>query len=222
MYWKDEGYLLHKNNFDENSIIIEVFTLNHGKYKGIVYGGLSKKLKNNFQIGNKILLNFKAKNENRMGYFNVELIRPVVPFFFDDRKRSICILAASTILKVLLPERQINSKIYYSFQRMVDQITINNWIYMYILWELSLIKELGYELNFNDKTSSKDMNFNIEINGKKFKVPKLLLYDKLTNLKNDEIKEALIFTKNLLMENFTIPNHLQFPISRNVLEKYFN
>ncbi len=81
MYWKDEGYLLHKNNFDENSIIIEVFTLNHGKYKGIVYGGLSKKLKNNFQIGNKILLNFKAKNENRMGYFNVELIRPVVPFF---------------------------------------------------------------------------------------------------------------------------------------------
>ena len=26
MNWKDEGYLLHKTNFDENSIIIEVFT----------------------------------------------------------------------------------------------------------------------------------------------------------------------------------------------------
>ena len=28
MYWTDEGYLLSKNNFDENSIIIEAFTLN--------------------------------------------------------------------------------------------------------------------------------------------------------------------------------------------------
>ena len=32
MYWKDEGYLLSKNNFDENSIIIETFTSDHGKY----------------------------------------------------------------------------------------------------------------------------------------------------------------------------------------------
>ena len=30
MYWKDEGYLLSKNNYSENSIIIETFTLNHG------------------------------------------------------------------------------------------------------------------------------------------------------------------------------------------------
>ena len=45
MYWKDEGYLLSKHNFDENSIIIETFTLDHGKYTGIVYGGSSKKQK---------------------------------------------------------------------------------------------------------------------------------------------------------------------------------
>ncbi len=32
MYWKDEGYLLSKTNFDENSIIINAFTINHGKY----------------------------------------------------------------------------------------------------------------------------------------------------------------------------------------------
>ena len=45
MYWKDEGYLLFKTNFDENSIIIETFTLNHGKYSGVVYGGSSRKKK---------------------------------------------------------------------------------------------------------------------------------------------------------------------------------
>ena len=68
MQWNDEGYLLSKNNFDENSIIIEVFTLNHGKSKGIVYGGSSRKLKKNFQIGNKIMLDLKSRNENRVLY----------------------------------------------------------------------------------------------------------------------------------------------------------
>ena len=92
MFWKDEGYLLSKNNFSENSIIIETFTLDHGKCSGIVYGGSSRKQKKIFQVGNKILINQKSKNENSLGYFNVELIKPVAPIYFDDKKRSICTL----------------------------------------------------------------------------------------------------------------------------------
>ena len=75
MYWKDEGYLLSKTNFDENSIFIEAFTLNHGKCSGVVYGGSSKKLKKNFQIGNKILLNWMSKGENKVGYFKGMLLQ---------------------------------------------------------------------------------------------------------------------------------------------------
>ena len=84
MHWQDEGYLLAKSNFSENSIIIQTFTINHGKYSGIVYGGSSKRTKKYFQIGNKISLNWKAKGENKIGYFNVELIKPISPLFFDD------------------------------------------------------------------------------------------------------------------------------------------
>ena len=36
------------------------------------------------------------------------------------------------------------------------------------------------------------------------------------------IKEALIFNKNLLMENFILPNRLRLPLSRNILEKYYS
>ena len=79
MYWKDEGYLLSKNNFNENSIIMEAFTLDHGKCFGTVYGGSSKKNKKIFQIGNKISINYKSKNENRIGYFTIELIKPISP-----------------------------------------------------------------------------------------------------------------------------------------------
>ena len=190
MYWRDEGYLLSKNNLNENSIIIEAFTLEHGKYSGIVYGGSSRKQKGKFQIGNKFLLNWKSKNENKSGYFNIELIKPITPYFFDDKKRSACILSATSILKILLPERQINKKVYTFFENMLVDLKSDNWIKIYINWELSLIKELGFETDLK------------------------------TNYAND-IKKALTFNRNLLMENFIIPNRLKFPLFRNILENYF-
>ena len=223
MYWKDEGYLLFKTNFDENSIFIEAFTLNHGKCGGVVYGGSSKKLKKNFQIGNKILLNWKSKGENKVGYFNTELIKPISPLFFDDKKRSICVLAATSILKILLPERQINKKIYHSFDRLVEQFNHDDWIQLYIFWELSLIKELGFGINFIDKNYPENHISNtIEINDRYFKIPKLLLEQNSKNFSNAVIKEALTFNKSLLMENFILPHRLRLPLSRSILEKYFN
>ena len=222
MYWKDEGYLLSKNNISENSIIIEAFTLNHGKCSGIVYGGSSKKLKKNFQIGNKILLNWRSKSEYKIGYFNTELIRAISPLFFDDKKRSVCVLAATSILKILLPERQINKKIYLSFNSLIEQFNHDNWIKLYILWELSLIKELGFEINFLDKNYHRNHSNNtIEINGKNFKIPKILSEKNIVSVKKSDIRDALIFNRNLLNENFIIPNNLRFPISRNILEKYY-
>ena len=223
MYWKDESYLLSKTNFDENSIFIEAFTLNHGKCSGVVYGGSSKKLKKNFQIGNKILLNWKSKGENKVGYFNTELIKPISPLFFDDKKRSICVLAATSILKILLPERQINKKIYHSFDRLVEQFNHDDWIQLYIFWELSLIKELGFGINFIDKNYPENHISNtIEINDRYFKIPKLLLEQNSKNFSNAVIKEALTFNKSLLMENFILPHGLRLPLSRSILEKYFN
>ena len=221
MFWKDEGYLLHKNNYDENSIIIEAFTLNHGKSTGIVYGGASRKLKKNFQIGNKISLNSKSKGENKIGYFTVELIKPIAPTYFEDKKRSICILSASSILKILLPDRQINKNIYLSFDTMFNNLHLNNWIISYIHWELFLIKELGFDVNLNIKKNIKHKNNSIEINGKIFNIPKIL-YNSINNANNAQIKEALEFNRSLIMENFIIPNQLRFPLSRNLLEKYYN
>ena len=190
MQWKDEGFLLSKNNYGENSIIIQVFTLKHGKCSGIVYGGSSRKQKRSFQIGNKILLNWKSKNENKPGYFTVELIDPISPFYFDDKKRTACILSAASILKILLPERQINQNVYKSFENMLNSLKNDDWIKLYIDWELSLIKELGYETDVE-----KDFN--------------------------KDSKKALSFNRNLLMENFILPNRLKFPLFRNILEKYF-
>jgi DNA repair protein RecO (recombination protein O) len=215
--------LLSKNNFDENSIIIESFTLKHGKYSGLVYGGASRKQKKIFQIGNKILLNWKSTGENKTGYFTVELIKPIAPSFFDDKRRSACILSLTSILKILLPERQINPKIYNSFEMMINNLNSKNWIELYIHWELSLIKELGYEVNLlNEKNNESKVSNFIEINNKSLKIPKIFLKNNIHTFYNNEIREALTFNKELLLENFIYPNGLRFPLFRNILESYYN
>ncbi len=43
MIWDDVGYLLSKNRYNENSLISEIYTKNHGKVSGIIFGGTSKK-----------------------------------------------------------------------------------------------------------------------------------------------------------------------------------
>ena len=70
-------------------------------------------------------------------------------------EKSISILAASSILKLLLPERQINKKIYNSLEEFFNKLTYKNWIKLYILWELSLIKELGFEIDILNKKLNK-------------------------------------------------------------------
>ena len=46
MNWIDEGFLISKNRYSENSLIAEIFTKNRGKMSGIIFGGTSKKIKN--------------------------------------------------------------------------------------------------------------------------------------------------------------------------------
>ena len=53
--------------------------------------------------------------------------------------------------------------------------------------------------------------------------PERILFNmKLNDNSMLDVVEALRFNKNLIIENFLAPNKLKFPLSRNILEKYFN
>ena len=87
MNWDDVGFLISKNKYNENSLITEIFTKNHGKISGIIFGGTSKKIKNYLQIGNQLYVTFNSKSENKMGYFKIEIFNAFSPIYFDDPKK---------------------------------------------------------------------------------------------------------------------------------------
>ena len=114
MNWEDEGFIIAKRKFRENAIILDVFTNKFGRVSGIVYGGTSRKIKNHLQLANKIFVIYNTKSENRIGYFKTELIKPISPKFFNDKKIMLCLNSISSLLKILLPENQAYKEIYNS------------------------------------------------------------------------------------------------------------
>ena len=225
MNWEDEGFLLSKRKFRENANIINVFTYSYGKVSGIVYGGTSRKIRNYLQVGNKIFIIFTSKNENKLGYFKTELITPFSPKYFNDKKRTSGILSLNNILSLLLPESQPYKKIYNSLDDLFKNFDNENWILLYIFWELKLIKELGFNPsleNFNNiKNSSKFIDEKID--KIQYKIPLFLIKNKIPDIiDNDLIKRSLTFTRLIMLNKFFIPNNLNFPRARIILENYFN
>ena len=225
MIWEDECYLLSKRKFRENANIIDVFTKNRGKVSGVVYGGNSRKIKNYLQISNKLYINHNAKNENRLGYFKTELVKPVSPLYFNDKERSSALLSISSILNMLLPESQPNQNIYESFEEFLNSIKLDNWVILYVFLELSLIKDLGYDPNLNQFKKNKSENElqKIKIDTFTYDVPLYLIQNRIPdNLSKNLIKASLNFTRNIIQNRFFLPNNLPFPKSRILLESYYS
>ena len=146
MIWSDSGYLLSKNKFGENSVIAELFTENHGKVSGLIYGATSKKIRNYLQIGNKFHINYNSKNENKIGYLNIEIVKILTPLFFEDKKKLSCIVSSMNLVKLLTVENQSNKKIFNLIGDFYDFLENKNWINRLIFWELELLKLIGYDL----------------------------------------------------------------------------
>ena len=225
MNWEDECYLLSKRKFKENANIINVFSKKRGKVSGVVYGGNSRKIKNYLQISNKLYINHNAKNENRLGYFKTELVKPISPLYFNDKERSSALLSISSILNMLLPDSQPNQNIYKSFEKFVNSIKLDNWIILYVFLELSLIKDLGYDPNLEQfKSNKSERDFQkIKIDTFTYDVPLYLIQNKIPdNFSKNLIKNSLNFTRNIIQNRFFSPNKLPFPKTRILLESYYS
>lgn len=226
MQWNDEGFLLSKNKYSENSIIIDVFTLNHGKCTGIVYGGTSRRIKSYLQLGNRIYLDLKKKNENKLGYFKIEIIDAISPLFFDDNKKIYCLFSTLNIIRTVLPELQTHNNIYLLLSNFLNELKFsNNWIIHYIFWEMNLLKEIGFDLNLISNSVPKinsDKNMiTVTIDNEKINIPFFLVEKNFDNVDTKSIYCALKFIGKFLEKKILIPNNLNYPISRKNLESCF-
>ena len=218
MNWDDNAYLISKNRYSENSIIAEVFTENHGKISGIIFGGTSKKIKNYLQIGNKIHVNYNTKSPTRIGYFKIEIIKALTPLYFDENQKLSCITSAMNLIKLLTAEAQSNKEIFLLVDKFFDILTSGDWIKEYIFWELELLKLLGYDLELKNMVEKEvvdeKVNYFVKSSTEKKIIPNFLIdrSDKHIDLKY--LLKGLKLVSDYLEKSILKPNNLNLPSSR--------
>ena len=166
------------------------------------------------------------KNDNKIGYFKAELIKAISPNYFNDKERTSALISLCSLLNTLLPESQPYKTIYKSFDEFINALNLENWIVLYIFFEINLIKELGFDTNLNFFDNSADDIYSlkkIKIDEYNYEVPIFLIKQEIPeNITKILIKKSLTFTRNIFLNKFFIPNNLIFPKSRIILENYFN
>ena len=218
MNWIDEGILIGKNKYSENSLIAELFIKNHGKVPGIIFGGTSKKIKNYLQIGNKLHVNYNSKNANRIGYFKLEILNAYSPLYFDHNQKLSCITSATNLIKILTAEFQVNIKVYNLIESLFLILKDKDWLKKYIFWELDLLKLLGYDLvleNFVKKDIVKNKTvYYVSSSSEKKYVPNFLIEKELDVIDLKSLLTGLNLVGDYLDKTILKPNNLNYPNSR--------
>ena len=219
MNWNDIGFLLSKNKYNENSIIAEIFTEKHGKSSGVIFGASSKKIKNYLQIGNLLHVNYTYKNEGKIGYFKVEILKAFSPFYFENKKKLMCLASAINLIKLLTVESQENSKIFKLINDFFIILKNKNWIKEYIFWELKLLKLVGYDLELNNlvikKIINKKTTYYVQSSSEKKIVPNFLVDRSKDELDNNILLSGLKLVGDYLEKNILKPNNLSSPVPRS-------
>ncbi|PHX88969.1 MAG: DNA repair protein RecO [Pelagibacteraceae bacterium] len=218
MHWQDIGFLISKNRYNENSIIAEFFTKDHGKISGIIFGATSKKIKNYLQIGNKLHINYSSKNNLKIGYLKIEIIEVHTPLYFDYNQKLFCIISAMHLIKILTAEFQKNNTIYELLENLFLFLNLNSWLKNYIYWELELYKALGYDLkldNFVQKSifQNQTQYFSVSSAGKKT-VPNFLIEKNIEVVDLKILLSGLKLVSDFLEKTILKPNNLNYPFSR--------
>ena len=218
MNWDDTGFLLSKNRYNENSLISEFYTKNHGKISGIVFGGTSQKIKNYLQIGNQLYLNYNSKSENKLGYFKLEIQKVYSPIYFENSQKLSCINSAMGLIRLLTAESQSNIKIFDLIEKFYLILANDDWLKDYIFWELELLKTIGFDLelsNFATKELLDDkIIYVVKSKNEKKIIPNFLIDKKIVVNDLNILLNGLKLVSDFLEKTILKPNNLNYPISR--------
>ena len=149
--WDDEGLILSSINYSETSLILKVFTCNHGVQKGFIRGAKRKKDSNIYEAGNLVNISFKARTEDMLGIFLVDLMKPSPLLYLNDLKRFSCIISVINLLEFSLLENETETELYLFSKKLINKIFSyeEGWIEEYIRWEVFLLKKIGFGLELS-------------------------------------------------------------------------
>ncbi|KRA51443.1 DNA repair protein RecO [Devosia sp. Root635] len=143
MEWTGEALLIGVRRHGESSVIAEAVVAGRGRHLGLVRGGRSTKLAAALQPGNTVQLTWRARLEDHLGTFTVELLQARAAELIADRTRLYLSQLVCEHLR-LLPERDPHDRLLGMALRLIESPPDGAALARF---ELALLDDLGFGLD---------------------------------------------------------------------------
>lgn len=235
--WDEEAIILSARKFKERDLIITVFAYNEGIFSGVVRAGQSKNNASIYQPGNIVRAVWKARLEEQLGNFTAELTDPIAAKVLSERERLEALMSMAVMLRSCLPERDPDNELYIKAIEALHKISLGEeWLRDYILFELELLKHLGFGLDFSECAATgatEDLKYVSPKTGRAVSEKGAVGYEnKLLKLPNflqssgaileSCLHEGLKLTEYFLAKNIFHPQNKGMPDERSRLYKSYN
>ncbi len=240
-HWSDYGIVLHARPHGEGGAIISLLTENHGRHAGYVHGGMSSKKRNMSEPATLVKAEWQSRLSDNLGTFNLEVEYGISATIMDHSLKLAAILSACSLCHEALPEREGHSGLYHGLRALMDSMEGDYWGISYVMWEIQLLRELGFHLELDKCAGQGDPNLLTHVSpksGRAISAQKAEPYkDKLLELPNflrpemtrmgavanhEDILKGLEMTEYFL-KNWAFIHHTQgMPQARSLLIERFH
>lgn len=236
--WQDEAISINAVKYGENDVVFEVFTKYHGRMNAYVYGGSSSRKRYLVEPLQLLRLEFLAKTENSMGYF--ERIEPIinVQSFIDERINLLAISSMCSLLHEFLPVSLAYENLFDASALLIEAAKEGLYIVpLYLKWEVGLLANCGFGLDFSQcaLTHTKEnlawvspktgraasYEAGLPFKDKLFRLPPFLLSSN-NSPTNDDLKDGLKITSWFIERELIYNNYKKMPQARIRFINYIN
>jgi DNA repair protein RecO (recombination protein O) len=149
MQWRDDGLVIGLKRHGEASVILELMTAAHGRYRGMVRNAHSQSLQPVLQQGNSVIAVWRARLDEHLGTFAIEASR----LRAGDIMLSAPALHGIGLLGFwarLLPERDPHPAVYQAMLLVAEHLPDSTMApALLVRFELSVLSELGFGLDLS-------------------------------------------------------------------------
>ena len=124
-----------------------------------------------------------------------------------------------TLIKHLTSENDDNKNIFDLLEIFFLQLNKKDWLKSYIIWELTLLKYIGYDLNLKNIVQKEFVNnktvYYVKSSIQKKIVPNFLVNQEVDTVDLIDILKGITLVSNYMEKNIFLPNNIKIPTQRS-------
>lgn len=147
--WEDQAIVLKLRPHGENGGIVSLLTPQLGRHPGYVRGVHSKRMRGTLEVGSVVEARWQARTNDQLGSVEIELVKSTAAPFLNQPLKLGALQSACALCDASLPEREKHEGLYNGLLSLFDALGSDVWGAAYVIWEIALLRELGFSLDLS-------------------------------------------------------------------------